>query len=108
MIELTVKKFNDFTRVCPVVARIEVKEINQDIPSINIFRHDVDSQNFMKVDISGDDGQYHYSTYYVEEGFLTPEEAEVFIKKTLSEIREEVNRHRGSQWENEEEYIVEI
>jgi len=108
MIELTVKKFNDFTRFCPVVTRIEVKEINQDIPSINIFRHDIDSQNFMKVDLSGEDGQYHYSTYYVEEGFLTPEEAEGFIEKTLAEIREAVNRHRGSQWENEEEYVVEI
>jgi len=108
MIELTVKKFNDFTRNCPVVARIEVKEINQEIPSINIFRHDVDSQNFMKVDLSGDDGQYHYSTYYVNEGFSTPEEAEGFIEKTLLKIREEVNRHRGSQWEQEEEYTVEI
>jgi len=108
MIKLTVKKLNDFTNVCPVIARIEVTETNQEIPTTNIFRHDRESNNFMKVDLSGDNDQYHYSSYAVEEGFMSPEGANEFIEKTLEEIREEVNRHRGCQWDEESEYIVKI
>ena len=108
MIKLTVKKFNDFTQVCPVIARIEVEETNQEIPTMNIFRHDSESNDFMKVDLSGDNDQYYYSSYAIEEGFLTPEQAEEFIEKTLTEIKEEVAKHRGQKWNKEEEYTVEI
>ena len=107
-IKLIVKKFNDFTQVCPVIARIEVEETNQEIPTTNIFRHDSESNDFMKVDLSGDSEQYHYSSYAVEEGFFTPTEAEAFIEKTLVEIKAEVAKHRGQKWEKEEEYTVEI
>jgi len=108
MIKLTVKKFNDFTNAYPIIARIEVEEINNEIPTNNIFQHDKESDNFMKVNISGDDDQYCYSSYYVEEGFLFTEQAEEFIKKVLAEVREAVNRHRCCQWEEESEYTVEI
>ena len=107
-IKLIVKKFNDFTQVCPVIARIEVEETNQEIPSTNIFRLDSESNNFMKVDLSGDDDQYFYSSYAVEEGFLTPEQAEKFIENTLTEVREAIAQHRRQKWEQEEEYTVEI
>jgi len=108
MIKLTVKKFNDFTQINPVIACIQVAETNQEIPTSNIFRHDSESNNFMKVDLSGDDDQYYYSSYEVKEGFSTPEKAEEFITKTLLEITEAISRHRGSHWEQEEEFTVEI
>jgi len=88
-IKLIVKKFNDFTQVCPVIARIEVEETNQEIPTTNIFRLDSESNNFMKVDLSGDDDQYFYSSYAVEEGFLNPESTNNFIERVLAEIKEE-------------------
>ena len=108
MIKLTVKKFNDFTKVCPVIARIEVEETNQEIPSINIFKHDRESNNYLGLDLSGEDGQYEYCSYCVEEGFLSPEKAEVFIENVLAEIKTEIAKHRGYKWEQEEEYTVEI
>ena len=107
-IKLIVKKFNDFTQVCPVIARIEVESTNQEIPSINIFKHDRESDNYLGLDLSGEDGQYEYCSYCVEEGFLSPEKAEVFIENVLAEIKTEIAKHRGYKWEQEEEYTVEI
>jgi len=108
MIKLTVKKFNDFTNVNPVIARIEVESTNQEIPSINIFKHDRESNNYLGLDLSGKDGHYEYVSYCVEEGFLNPESANEFIERILTEIKEEVAKHRGQKWEKEEEYTVEI
>ena len=108
MIKLTIKKFNDFTQVCPVIARIEVESTNQEIPSTNIFKHDRESNNYLGLDLSGEDGQYEYMSYNIEEGFLSPESAEAFIERILADIRTEVAKHRGYKWEQEEEYIVEI
>jgi len=108
MIILTVKKFNDFTQVCPVIARIEVTETNQEIPTSNIFQHDKESNNFIKVDLSCEDTQYEYTSYCVEEGFLSPESANDFIEKILNDIKTEVAKHRGQKWEQEEEYQIEI
>jgi len=107
-IKLTVKKFNDFTNVNPVIARIEVTSTNNEIPTTNIFRHDSESNNFMKIDFSGDNDQHSYSSYAVEEGFFTPAEANNFIENTLAEIKTEVAKHRGQKWKEEEEYTVEI
>jgi len=108
MIILKVKRFNDFTCVCPVRIRIEVKETNKEIPSINIFKHDKESNNFIEVDIAGYNDYCMYSSHVVEKGFLKPDNANKFVADIIANIKEEVNKHKGYHWEEESEEIIEI